>query len=76
MSPHMLLEILAPGTADRDRTVKKKLYHRHGVAHYWVVDPDAGSVEVWDLASRTLRNRLREGATWKILGGMSAPEGA
>jgi len=49
--PHMVVEILAPGTAVRDRTVKKKLYHRHGVAQYWVVDPGAGSVEIWDLAS-------------------------
>jgi Uma2 family endonuclease len=49
--PHMIVEILSPGTADRDRTVKKKLYNRHGVAEYWVVDPDAGSVEVWDIAS-------------------------
>lgn len=50
-APHMVVEILSPATADRDRTVKKKLYHRHGVAQYWIVDPDAGSVEVWDLAS-------------------------
>jgi Uma2 family endonuclease len=48
--PDLVVEILSPSTADRDRTIKKKLYQRHGVAQYWVVDPDAQSVEVWDFA--------------------------
>jgi Uma2 family endonuclease len=47
-APDLVVEILSPSTADRDRTIKKKLYQRHGVAQYWVVDPDAQSVEVWD----------------------------
>ena len=49
--PDLVVEILSPSTADRDRTIKKKLYQRHGVAQYWVVDPNAQSVEVWDFAS-------------------------
>ena len=49
--PDLVVEILSPSTADRDRTLKKKLYQRHGVAQYWVVDPDAQSVEVWDFTS-------------------------
>jgi Uma2 family endonuclease len=49
--PVLVVEILSPSTAERDRTIKKKLYQRHGVARYWVVDPDAESVEAWDFAS-------------------------
>ena len=54
-APDLVVEILSPGTAERDRTIKKKLYERHGVAQYWVVDPDAESVEVWDFEAGASR---------------------
>ncbi len=47
-APDLIVEILSPHTAERDRTIKKKLYQRQGVAQYWVIDPEAGTVEVWD----------------------------
>jgi Uma2 family endonuclease len=50
-APDLVVEILSPVTAERDRTIKKKLYHRQGVAQYWVVDPEAECVEVWDFAT-------------------------
>jgi len=47
-APDLVVEILSPSTAERDRTIKRKLYQRQGVAQYWMVDPDAESVDVWD----------------------------
>jgi Uma2 family endonuclease len=58
-APDLVVEILSPGTAERDRTVKKKLYQRQGVAQYWIVDPDGDSVEVWDWHSEPGRNPAR-----------------
>ncbi|KPK59061.1 MAG: hypothetical protein AMS21_10175 [Gemmatimonas sp. SG8_38_2] len=52
-APDLVVEIASPGTADPDRTIKKKLYQRQGVAQYWVVDPDTESVEVWDFSAGT-----------------------
>ncbi len=49
-SPDLVIEILSPGTAKRDRTTKRKLYDRQGVAEYWVVDSEAETIEVWDFA--------------------------
>ncbi len=45
-APDLMVEILSPSTSDRDRVLKKRLYYRHGVREYWVVDPRARTVEV------------------------------
>ena len=39
--PDWVCEVLSPTTAARDRVTKRALYARSGVAHYWLIDPDA-----------------------------------
>jgi len=48
-APDLVIEILSPATAERDRTYKKTLYARHGVQEYWIVDPEEKIVEVMTL---------------------------
>jgi len=48
--PALVVEILSPSTATRDRTVKKHRYAAAGVAHYWLVDIDARRIECLRLA--------------------------
>jgi len=50
-APDLVVEIRSPSTAERDRTIKRKLYQRQGVAQYWIVDPESNSVEVWDFTA-------------------------
>ena len=45
-SPDLVVEILSPSTAERDRTFKRALYARHGVKEYWLVDPAARTIAV------------------------------
>ena len=45
-APDLVVEILSPGTATYDRGYKQALYSRHNVREYWLVDPDADTVEV------------------------------
>ena len=39
-APDLVVEILSPSTAERDRIFKRSLYARHGVKEYWMVDTD------------------------------------
>ena len=45
-APDLVVEILSPATAERDRGYKRSLYARHGVKEYWVVDPVAETVSM------------------------------
>lgn len=52
--PSLVVEILSPSTARRDRTVKLEIYARNGVEEYWIIDP----------LRRELTVFCREGATF------------
>ncbi len=43
------MEIISESSRETDRYIKKKLYARYGVSEYWIVDPDARSIEVLSL---------------------------
>lgn len=43
----LVIEILSPSTARRDRIVKRALYQRAGVPEYWLVDTDSRTIERW-----------------------------
>ena len=47
--PDLVIEILSPSTARRDKNKKFLLYQKHGVREYWLVDPQAQYIEVWRL---------------------------
>ena len=53
--PVWVAEVLSPSTAKRDRGVKIRLYAAAGVREAWLVDPDAETVEVFDLAAKRSR---------------------
>lgn len=44
--PDLVVEILSPSTKDRDLTVKRRLYARHGIGEYWIADGDRRTVQV------------------------------
>ncbi len=53
--PDLSVEVLSPGNANYDRKEKFKLYEESGVAHYWIVDPDARTIEGYKLSGKKYR---------------------
>ena len=53
--PDLVVEILSPGTARRDRIIKARIYARHGVSDYWLVDPDHRTLEAFHLGPTRYR---------------------
>ena len=49
LAPDWVCEILSPSTARTDRALKVPIYAREGVSHLWLVDPDARTLEVFQL---------------------------
>ena len=58
LAPDWICEVLSPGTAKLDRARKLPIYAREQVAHVWLVDP----------AARTLEILRREGELWLLVG--------
>lgn len=50
--PDWVCEILSPATAKTDRVRKLPLYAEQGVAHVWLVDPIARTLEAFALSDR------------------------
>ena len=48
-APDMVIEILSPSTARRDKVDKFNQYLRAGVREYWIVDPDEKTVDAYIL---------------------------
>jgi Uma2 family endonuclease len=58
--PLLVVEILSPSTASRDRTVKARRYAEVGIRHYWLVDPETRRIECYVLESNEYRAILDE----------------
>jgi Uma2 family endonuclease len=49
LAPDWICEVLSPATAQMDRVDKLGIYAAHAVAHAWLIDPDARTLEVFSL---------------------------
>ncbi len=46
-APDLVVEVASPGTVRRDKRDKLRLYEKHGVREYWLVDLEARLIEAW-----------------------------
>jgi Uma2 family endonuclease len=66
-APFLVAEVLSPGTAEKDRTLKLRDYARAGVPMYLLIDPSAHTLEVYRLQDDTYGapEVLRENDVWQ-----------
>ena len=57
-APALVVEILSPTTTSYDRTTKAQRYAALGIPHYWIVDPEAQTLECF----------RRHEATYQLIG--------
>jgi Uma2 family endonuclease len=73
----LVAEVMSPESRRRDRFDKRDLYEQHGVREYWLIDPEAATVEVLHLESGEYRllGRWRPGeqARSHLLDGFAVP---
>jgi Uma2 family endonuclease len=79
-APDLMVEILSPTSAGRDRETKLKTYDRFGVLEYWLVDPDVDTVTVFarEASGRLAARRVfagEETLVSELLPGFLAPLG-
>jgi len=53
-APDLVIEVLSPATEATDRGVKFQDYALHGVAEYWIVDPEQEFIEQYRLQGEHL----------------------
>ena len=57
--PALLIEVLSPGNSRHDLVTKRVLYARAGVQEYWIVSPEAMSIEILTLDGDVYRTHAR-----------------
>jgi Uma2 family endonuclease len=68
LAPDWACEILSTSTAQLDKTRKLPLYAREKVAHVWLLDPDALTLEILELDGPTYRLLATHGGSDVVSG--------
>ena len=58
-APDLAVEVLSPSMAERDRGVKFEDYAAHGVMEYWILDPEAETIEQYVLDGERYALRMK-----------------
>ena len=48
-TPTLVIEVISPSSRRIDRTLKLSRYAEGGIPHYWVVDPMAPAIDIYEL---------------------------
>lgn len=54
-APALVVEVISPSTASKDRESKREIYAESGVREYWLVDPDTCTISIMALHGKDFR---------------------
>jgi Uma2 family endonuclease len=73
----LAIEVISLGNRNRDRIEKRDLYEQYGVKEYWIIDPEAETVDVLWLENGRYQLFMRSGAgqlaSSRVLPGFELP---
>ena len=76
----LAVEVISLGNRNRDRIEKRDLYEQYGVKEYWIIDPEAQTVEVLYLEEGGYRLHMRctadQTVASRLLSGFESPVNA
>ena len=76
-APDIVVEILSPSTGYKDETAKFKLYEKHGVKEYWIVNPETHAVLLYFLENGEFAKpayfKRKETLTSRVLTNLKIP---
>ena len=76
-APDLVVEVLSPSTADKDRRRKLAVYSQFGIQEYWIVDPETRVMELYRQTGDGLQlaRQFAPGDTFKshLLSGFQLP---
>lgn len=53
-APDLIIEVMSPSSASRDKEMKYKRYAYYGVKEFWIVDSEKKRVEIYELDQKKL----------------------
>jgi Uma2 family endonuclease len=57
-APDLVVEVLSPASASRDRGIKMKTYARYGIGEYWIADGAQPAIDIYRLDAASGSYRL------------------
>jgi Uma2 family endonuclease len=73
----LVAEVVSLGSRDKDRIEKRDLYEQYGIREYWILDPEAQTIDVLHLEASTyvlvMRARPGDVAESRLLPGFRVP---
>lgn len=50
--PDLVIETISENTRKTDEVIKRKLYEKHGIPEYWIINPELDTVKIYRMTGR------------------------